>query len=79
MKNEPILTQEQQKLATAKEKISEALLEINTELKTISDYLPKVGKVQKLEFIGDLVNVQEQLEKYMDEAQTELNNYSTIR
>lgn len=79
MNNEPILTQEQQNLATAKGTVSEALQEINTELKTISDYLPKVGKVQKLEFIGELVNVQDQLEEYLDEAENELNNYSTTR
>ena len=79
MKNEPILTQEQQKLATAKEKISEALQEINNELKTVSGYLPKVSKLQQLEFISELVNVQDQLEKYLDEAESELKNYSSIR
>lgn len=79
MKNEPILTQEQQKLATAKEKISEALQEINNELKTVAGYLPKVSKLQQLEFINELVNVQDQLEKYLDEAESELKNYSSIR
>ena len=79
MKNEPILTQEQQKLATAKEKISEALQEINNELKTVAGYLPKVSKLQQLEFISELVNVQDQLEKYLDEAESELKNYSSIR
>ena len=79
MKNEPILTQEQQTLAIAKEKISEALQEINNELKTVSGYLPKVSKLQQLEFISELVNVQDQLEKYLDEAESELKNYSDTR
>lgn len=79
MKNKPILTEEQQALATAKEKISEALQEINNELKTISGYLPQVGKQQKLEFIHELANVQDQLANYLTKAETELNNYSTTR
>ena len=43
--HEPMLTEEQKRLARAKEKASDALSEIHTEIETIKKYLPLVNRV----------------------------------
>ena len=78
MKNKPILTEEQQTLATAKEKISEALQEINNELKKHSDMLAERYTNTELFFMED-EEKKEILEKFkphvIDSAKDEMEDY----
>jgi hypothetical protein len=77
--HEPMLTEEQKRLAGAKEKASEALSEIHTEIETIKKYLPLVNREKQIDFIKDLVHVQDELDSYLEVAEISLNEYSTTR
>lgn len=77
--HEPMLTNEQKRLANAKENLSDALSEINTEIKTIKKYLPLVNRERQIDFIKDLVRVQDELEYYLEVAEISLKEYSTTR
>lgn len=78
-RDEPMLTEEQKRLAYAKENASEALSEIHTEIETIRKYLPLVNREKQIDFIQDLVRVQDELEHYLEVAEISLTEYSTTR
>ena len=74
--HEPMLTEEQKRLARAKDKASDALSEIHTEIETIKKYLPLVNRERQIDFIKDLVRVQDELDHYLEVAEISLNEYS---
>lgn len=78
-RDEPMLTEEQKRLAYAKENASDALREIHTEIETIRKYLPLVNREKQIDFIKDLVRVQDELEHYLEVAEISLKEYSTTR
>lgn len=78
-RDEPMLTEEQKRLAYAKENASDALSEIHTEIETIRKYLPLVNREKQIDFIKDLVRVQDELEHYLEVAEISLKEYSTTR
>ena len=75
----PLLTDEQKRLAQAKEKLTESLNEIHNETDTIYTYLSKVNTEKQVDFINDLVPAQHKLDEYLGEAEESLKKYSTIR
>ena len=77
--HETMLTEEQKRLACAKENVSDALSEIHTEIETIKRYLPLVNREKQIDFIKDLVSVQDELDHYLETAEISLREYSSTR
>ena len=75
----PLLTDEQKRLAQSKENLSESLNEIQVEIDTIHTYLSQVDTDKQVDFINDLVVVQDKLDGYLAEAEESLRIYSTTR
>ena len=72
-------TPEQVELAQAKENLQNALGEINNELRDITKYLPNVDRAKQLDFVHDLVGIQEIMDNYLYVAKYSLQTYSLTR